>query len=187
MADKTKLCVASKMKELMRIKTIDKIRITEICMAAGIQRGTFYYHFMDKYELVAWLFFQAVDRTNVIDTHDIAAGMNQMMNDMLIYKRAYEDTSQNALWQYMLEYFVQKYTLLAKEILGVETLDEQFLFSIRLYCYGAVRMIKEWVLEDNLTSGEDVVTMMFRAMPPDLQEIFFLAKIVAGALINSIP
>lgn len=100
-------------------------------------------------------------------------GMKQMKNDMLFYKRAYEDTSQNALWQYMLEYFVQKYTILAKEMSGQETLDTQLLFSIRLYCYGAIGMTKEWVLKDNLTSAETIVTMIFRSMPPELREIFF--------------
>ncbi len=173
MAERTKLWIADKMKDLMKRKPIDKIRITEICEAAEIERSTFYYHFKDKYELVAWIFFQAADHTDVIDIHDAAAGMKQMKNDMLFYKRAYEDTSQNALWQYMLEYFVQKYTVLAKEISGEETLDTQILFSIRLYCYGAVGMTKEWVLKDNMTSAETVVTMMFRSMPPKLQEIFF--------------
>lgn len=176
MAEVMKLWIADKMKDLMKKKSIDKIRITEICEAAEIERSTFYYHFRDKYELVAWIFFQAADRTNVIDIHDAAAGMKQMKNDMLFYKRAYEDTSQNALWQYMLEYFVQKYTTLTKEMTGEETLDTQLLFSIRLYCYGAVGMTKEWVLNDNLTSAETVVTMMFQSMPPKLQDIFFSAK-----------
>jgi AcrR family transcriptional regulator len=161
------------MKDLMKRKTIDKIRITEICEAAEIERSTFYYHFKDKYELVAWIFFQAADRADIIDIHDAAAGMKQMKNDILFYKRAYEDTSQNALWQYMLEYFVQKYTILAKEMSGKEALDTQLLFSIRLYCYGAIGMTKEWVLNDNLTSAETIVTMMFQSMPPRLQEIFF--------------
>ena len=146
MAERTKLWIADKMKSLMKKKSIDKIRITEICHAAEIERSTFYYHFKDKYELVAWIFFQAANQTDIIDLHDAAAAMRQMKNDMLFYKRAYEDTSQNALWQYMLEYFAAKYTELAKEMSGNDTLDAQLLFSIRLYCYGAVGMTKEWVL-----------------------------------------
>ncbi len=173
MAERTKLWIADKMKDLMKRKTIDRIRITEICEAAEIERSTFYYHFKDKYELVAWIFFQAADRTDIIDQKDAAEAMKQMKNDMLFYKRAYEDTSQNALWQYMLEYFAQKYTLLAKKMTGKESLDTQLLFSIRLYCYGAVGMTREWVLQDNLTSAETVVSMMFHSMPPELQRIYF--------------
>lgn len=161
------------MKELMKKKPIDKIRITEICQAAEIERSTFYYHFKDKYELVAWIFFRSADKTNIIDIHDAANAMRQMKNDMLFYKRAYEDTSQNALWQYMLEYFATKYMELAKEMIGANTLDAQLLFSIRLYCYGAVGMTKEWVLHDNLTSAETIVQMMFASMPDSLHQIYF--------------
>ena len=53
MAEITKLWIANKMRELMKYKSIDKIRVTEICKAAGIERPTFYYHFKDKYDLVA--------------------------------------------------------------------------------------------------------------------------------------
>lgn len=51
-----KLWIAKQMKDLMKTKTIDKIRVTDICKAAEIERSTFYYHFQDKYELVAWFF-----------------------------------------------------------------------------------------------------------------------------------
>ncbi len=173
MAERTKLWIADKMKELMKKKPLDKIRITEICQTAEIERSTFYYHFRDKYELVAWIFFQSADRTNLINPHDAAESMKQMKNDMLFYKRAYEDTSQNALWQYMLEYFSAKYTELAKKMSGRDTLDAQLLFNIRFYCYGAVGMTKEWVLQDNLTSAETIVQMMFSSMPEPLRQIYF--------------
>ena len=173
MAERTKLWIADKMKDLMKKKPLDKIRITEICQAAEIERSTFYYHFRDKYELVAWIFFQSADQINIIDLHDAANAMRQMKNDMIFYKRAYEDTSQNALWQYMLEYFSAKYTELAKKMSGQETLDAQLLYSIRLYCYGTVGMTKEWVLHDNVTSAETVVRMMFASMPEMLKNIYF--------------
>lgn len=175
MANRTKLWIAEKMKKLMKNKPIDKIRITEICQAAEIERSTFYYHFKDKYELVAWIFFQSAERTNIIDKRDAAEAMKQMKNDLLFYKRAYEDNSQNALWQYMLEYFVAKHVELAKVMSGMEVLDTQLLFSIRLYCYGAVGMTREWVLQDNLTFAETIVEMMLASMPESLKRVYFKA------------
>ena len=53
MAERTKIWIADKMKELMKTKPLDKIRVTEICRAAEIERPTFYYHFKDKYDLLA--------------------------------------------------------------------------------------------------------------------------------------
>ncbi|MBR0093463.1 MAG: TetR family transcriptional regulator, partial [Lachnospiraceae bacterium] len=101
MAERTKLWIAGKTKALMRTKSIDKIRITEICRAAEIERSTFYYHFKDKYDLVAWIFFYGAFKTDIISVKSSAKAMNRMRKDFIFYKRAYEDTSQNPLWQYM--------------------------------------------------------------------------------------
>jgi len=173
MAEITKLWIADKMRELMKHKTIDKIRVTEICRAADIERPTFYYHFRDKYDLVAWMFYHSAYETDIISVESAAKGMNKMKSDMIFYKRAYEDSSQNALWKYMVEYFTARYTELAKEKLGTEVLDTQTAYSIRLYCNGAVGMTREWVLNDNITSAETVVEMMFASMPENMRKIYF--------------
>lgn len=96
-----------------------------------------------------------------------------MKQDFIFYKRAYEDNSQNPMWSYMLEYFVKRYTLLAKERLGTNTLDAQTLFSIRHYCFGSVGMTREWLLNDNITPADTVVSMMFHSMPENLRKIYF--------------
>ncbi len=173
MAEITKLWIADKMRELMKHKSIDKIRVTEICKAAEIERPTFYYHFRDKYDLVAWMFFHSAHETDVLSVESAAKSMNRMKSDMIFYKRAYEDSSQNALWRYMVEYFAARYTALAKEKLGTDVLDTQTAYSIRLYCMGSVGMTREWVLEDNITSAETVVQMMFASMPENMRSILF--------------
>lgn len=173
MAERTKIWIADKMKGLMKRKSIEKIRITEICSEAEIERSTFYYHFKDKYDLVAWVFFHDAFETDVISIESAAASMNRMRNDFIFYKRAYEDTSQNPLWQYMLEYFVERYSSEVKRILDTDTIDTQTMYSIRLYCYGAVGMTREWLLTDNITPAETIVEMMFYSMPEGLQKIFF--------------
>ncbi len=173
MAEITKLWIADKMRELMKHKSLDKIRVTEICKAADIERPTFYYHFSDKYDLVAWMFYMNAYDTDIISVDSAAKGMSKMKNDMTFYRRAYEDSSQNPLWRYMLEYFVTRYTELAKKILGTDMLDTQTAYSIRFYCMGSVGMTREWVLEDNITSAETVVRMMFNSMPEVLRKIFF--------------
>lgn len=61
----------------------------------------------------------------------------------------------------------------AREILGTETLEPQLAYSIRFYCYGAVGMSKEWLLNDNITPAETVVEMMFRSMPGIMRDVFF--------------
>lgn len=161
------------MREIMKHKPINKIRVTEICKAADIERSTFYYHFKDKYDLVAWMFCTDAYGTDITSIASAAAGMNKMKQEILFYKRAYEDSSQNALWCYMVEYFTKRYTDLAKEKLSSDTLDTQLSYSIRFYCMGAVGMTQEWVLMDNITSAETVVQMMFQSMPENLRAVLF--------------
>ena len=161
------------MKELMKAKPLDKIRVTEICRAAEIERPTFYYHFNDKYDLVAWIFLSDAYTTDVISLESSAKAMEKMRQELIFYKRAYDDVSQNALWAYMLEYFAKRYELIARKKLNTNILDTQLKFSIRLYCYGAVGMTKEWLLNDNTTSAETVVQMMFESMPEHMKGIYF--------------
>lgn len=173
MAERTKLWIADTMKKLLSKKSLDKIRVTEICKEAEIERPTFYYHFKDKYDLVAWIFFNTSVDENVISVESAAHSMNKMKSDYLFYKHAYEDESQNSLWRYLLHYYTEKYTNLAKQILQTEVLDPQIQYSIQLYCYGAVGMTREWLLNDNITPAETVVSMMFNSMPESLRNIYF--------------
>lgn len=173
MTDRTKLWIAEKMKKILATKPLDKIRVTEICREAEIERPTFYYHFKDKYDLVAWIFFHDAFKTDILSVESAAKAMNEMRANFLFYKKAYEDNSQNPLWQYMHEYFVDRYSVEAKKILDTDRLDTQILYSIRLYCYGCVGMTREWLMNDNITPAETVVEMMFHSMPENIRKIYF--------------
>ena len=173
MAERTKKWIAGALRRLLVQKPIEQIRVTEICREAEIERPTFYYHFKDKYELMAWMFFQPAEHTDVLSVESAAQSMNRMRQDFIFYKRAYEDRSQSPMWAYMLEYFVDRYTNLAKEKLGVDTLDTQTQYSIRLYCYGSLGMTREWLLTDNITPARTAVEMMFASMPENIRSIYF--------------
>ena len=56
--DRTKQLFADKILQLAKHKPIKDIQIKELCALCGVERTTFYYHFRDKYELVAWIFKQ---------------------------------------------------------------------------------------------------------------------------------
>lgn len=173
MAERTKLWIANTMKKLLSRKPIDKIRVTEICKEAEIERPTFYYHFQDKYDLMAWMICQSAYDTDILDLDSAARALDQMKKDIIFYKRAYEDNSQAPMWQYMLEYFVTRYTQLAISITNNDILDPGIKYSIRLYCYGTLGMTREWVLDDNITPARTAAAMMYDAMPESLKNIYF--------------
>lgn len=50
--EKTKIYLSNALLELLKEKSFDKIKVTEICDKALIHKTTFYNHFEDKYELL---------------------------------------------------------------------------------------------------------------------------------------
>ena len=54
--EKTKIVLAQSLRNLMKTKPFDKIKIREIVDECGLNRQTFYYHFQDIYELVEWMY-----------------------------------------------------------------------------------------------------------------------------------
>ncbi len=172
MAERTKIWIADALKRLLVKKPLEKIFVTDICKEAEIERPTFYYHFKDKYDLMAWIFCQQTMKTDVLSIDSAAKAMNSMRKDYIFFKRAFEDNSQNPMWAYMHTYFVKRYTDIAIEKTS-DALDTQTKFSIRLYCYGTIGMTQEWLMHDNITPAEMVVEMMFHSMPEELIRIFF--------------
>ncbi len=173
MADRTKLWIAESLKRLLVEKRLEDIRVTEICREAQIERATFYYHFRDKYDLMAWIFVQASVQVDLLSVESMTRALKRMRKDKAFYKRAYEDNSQSPMVEYILEYYVAQYSDIVKEKLGTETLDEQMLYSIRLYTYGTLGMTQEWVLKDATVPAETYISMMVRSMPEPLSAIFF--------------
>ena len=57
----TKDLLAESLKDLAKSKSVDKITIKELTQNCGLTPPTFYNHFRDKYELMAWIYNQKVE------------------------------------------------------------------------------------------------------------------------------
>lgn len=58
LSQKRKEQMAESLKKLMKQKSLQKITIQEIADDCGMNRYTFYYHFKDIYDLLAWVFHE---------------------------------------------------------------------------------------------------------------------------------
>ena len=47
MKDRTKLALAKALQELLNTKSLDEVRVSELCNRCNLQRQSFYYHFQD--------------------------------------------------------------------------------------------------------------------------------------------
>lgn len=53
-AKRTKEAFAQALKQSVRKKPLSKVTVSELVQACGVNRKTFYYHFQDLYDLLAW-------------------------------------------------------------------------------------------------------------------------------------
>ena len=165
--------LAESFHELAGKKPVDKITVKEIVENCGYSTATFYRHFTDKYDLIAWYH---------------ASGTAEVMNKIGVDGYAWEQTliegargfyehkqylanlflhtsGMDSFVQYMTEI---NYNALKKHVLEVtrrETLDEKTDMYIRLYCMGTVSLTCEWILGKYEASPDELAEVYKNSLP----------------------
>ena len=85
----TKQLLTGTLQKLASAKHLDKISISEIVTAAGLNRQTFYYHFQDKQELICWIFDTNIAR--IMDEHRDSKVLNHLVEYFYSEKDFYTD------------------------------------------------------------------------------------------------
>ena len=102
----TKQVLAYAIKDLMGRQSLSKITVGDICQACGMNRKSFYYHFQDKYDLVAWIFrgelAQEAEGSATIQDMMLAL-CRTMEKNLPFYRSALKDRGQNSLQEYIAE------------------------------------------------------------------------------------
>lgn len=172
----TKNLFADTIKELMKSKPLSKIRVSEVCKECGLDRTTFYNHFKDKYDLVAWIFLKTVlnslkNTNGVIGINESAKVLNDMKKDLKFYKNAYSDTSQNSLSEYIQNYNVNMYIEIVKEYLNTDVLTQEQIYEIQFFCYGGLGMTRAWIMNNAQVDALYYAEIMHKNMPQFLKEV----------------
>lgn len=102
----TKFAIASSIKKLIKVKSINKISVSDICRDCNINRKTFYYHFGDKYELLIWIFKnEVIDETyknhSSIHTYEGAlCFLTCLYQEKVFYQKAFQEMGPHSLRDY---------------------------------------------------------------------------------------
>lgn len=101
----TKEAIALKTKDLLRRIPLDKISVTKICQEVRIDRSTFYRYFLDKFEVVNWIyyhdFFETMPRNpdwNIWDYFSVI--QEQLYSDRSFYVNAFHYQGQNSFREF---------------------------------------------------------------------------------------
>lgn len=165
----TKHAIAQALKSLISTKTFEKISISDITQACGLNRQTFYYHFQDKYELLTWIYYTE-GFSHVVDDitfenwdKKILLLLEIMKKEQLFYCHTIKLDS-HYFMDYLLE-ITSALFLAAIESLDQENkLDEnQKQFFSHFYAHGICGVILSWV-KSNMKQPPEELAVNFKKL-----------------------
>ena len=170
----TKAALGGALKKLVSEKPFEKISIGEICDLCNMNRKSFYYHFHDKYELVAWIFDNEFVSSLKGGTHGniwetIASLCSYFYENKAFYKRILQINGQNCFTEHFAllckKYFVAK---ISERLEGITVTNRNvmiysdfFVFAIYSWLTGAdtrddVEFIKD--LKNSVVFGAELAS-----------------------------
>ena len=180
MAGHTKDWIVQKMLALLNKKSMDSIRVKEICKNAGIGTATFYYHFKDKYDLVAWMIWQALKNDIPGNIETCTKILKHMKQNQYYYQRLDSDpVAKSFISASVMKYYIKQLTALVQKETGFTELDPQTAFDVEYYCCGRLFSTIHWVVSNRVMPPESYARHLAYAMPPSLQHIFPIQPVEA--------
>ncbi|HFU4000950.1 TPA: dihydroxyacetone kinase transcriptional activator DhaS [Streptococcus suis] len=148
----TKKRIAKAFKKQLSQKSFDKISVVDIMQEAGIRRQTFYNHFLDKYELLDWI-FETELQEQVTDNLTYISGV-KLLDELLyyiesnqsFYQQLFEIKGQNDFVSYLEGYFTVLMDKIIKEYQlqeGTSMSPEARQFLIHYHSSAWIGLIKE--------------------------------------------
>ncbi|MCH3916817.1 MAG: TetR/AcrR family transcriptional regulator C-terminal domain-containing protein [Spirochaetia bacterium] len=152
MGTKTKELLANTLVNLMENEYLDKIKVTALAKACGINRQTFYYHFNDMYELVYWMLNNESEQllASVQDQADIVQIFlvfeTYMSKNSKTIQNVYYSLSRDVLQRFLLDKtsdILRRYIVLQGYARDIDaTVVERV---VQFYKHAYVGYVLEWI------------------------------------------
>lgn len=176
---RTKMDLAYAFIKQLETKKIKDVTIGDICLEANYSRETFYYHFQNKYDLIAWMHY--FEKSSYFKTYfgkkdftDIVAMiLKDMMKVEFFYIRCFEDSVNTQIEEIMMTQTIEIYSDMAKTVLKQDELTTELEMSIYYSVYGSVMLIKEWFLTENDLDYMQMAEFITKSMNENLRELFY--------------
>ncbi|MCY1153434.1 MAG: TetR/AcrR family transcriptional regulator C-terminal domain-containing protein [Sphaerochaetaceae bacterium] len=150
----TKLALGDSLKNLLKLKTLDKITIQEIVDECGLNRQSFYYHFSNIYDLVAFTFAKDVeenleDKVNYDDWKEgFLVVLDYCRDNSIIMYNLYHSRGKSiieeGLKNYVTKLLLRVIDLEIEELdITVSNKDKQFIANYNMFAF--VGLVMLWI------------------------------------------
>ena len=183
MAINVKNIIASALLELCDTKSLEALTVKQILEKSGVSRQTFYNHFIDKNDLIQYVYKEKI----IPDFHD--NNMNISFYDSLVIafenmkkyhhfmKQACLMEGQNCLKDYIFNHCKEFDLKWHQELYGDEPMPESLRFATEYHATASSSMTLSWILSDMPVSCEEISKMITEMRGLGMEQLFKNGKI----------
>ncbi|MBR2663929.1 MAG: TetR/AcrR family transcriptional regulator [Clostridia bacterium] len=158
-------------------KPVNKITVNEVCQQAGINRSTFYAHFLDVYDVV-----EKVERTmaeqltrSFLDKMEEGGGLDACYTEVFRFVREYQ-----AFYRFYFSSFRRSEVIgVAWDLLKDRTekltfqdfgyqSQEEMIYHGEFFVFGLTAMLRHWVERECPESPEEMLNILKRQYTPPI-------------------
>lgn len=177
---KTKNLIYSTLMDLMKEKTFEEIRVSDICNRALINRSTFYAHYEDKYELLVDFinnlkeeFVAKLSKNrNNLDTRDYYIELIKVFLDYVENKKDIYSLimlkNRNSIMMDILLSVVNDDVIKRVKSDEINTKIPGNIIA-KFYLGGVINLGVEWLKDDNKYTKEDIIKYLDILIPDDFR------------------
>ena len=163
--------------EVLHVKPINKITVTDIMNAGGMTRQMFYHYFADVDELVFWIhqnktwkysenFYDGDTFVTVFERY-----MEELMKNRKFYMSIIKKESLNSFPNFFYRQMLENVEVYIKKYKR-HTISEDEDFSIKLYWHGATDMLLDWIQDGMKTPPAVMAHRFYSCLPATLMRFY---------------
>lgn len=165
---RTKKLIRDALSDLMMEKDYKEISVKDITDRADLNRGTFYLHYSDTYDLLEKVENELIDNLeDIIDNYDIKSKIKSSFSivdyvfehfkeNEKICRAFFIKSPNNSYNEKLIEVIVEK-GLEIKEALEIKYSDEELSYRFYFVACGLVGLVRKWILDEDKLSKEEFV------------------------------
>lgn len=168
----TKMVLKESLLKLMAVKPIGKIQIKEICDLADVNRGTFYTHYNDQFDLLRQVQDEFAAEVNELQVKRLTKGMGalEMITELLDYfaeqlpmcKILFDTNGGNELINKLMNNAYDSFLDGWRQKIRNPS-DRQLEMLYVFISYGAAAIIRNWVLNDMKETPQEIAQFILQA------------------------
>ncbi len=169
-----KKVLADALIEVSEKKDISKITVNDIVTAANTSRRTFYNHFIDKYDLINYIYKEKIDQ--IMETYrndNYQECMRQtyeiFYSNRQFFTKIINMDGQNNFPEFFVNHTIEYFRDYMIRHWGAGTLDQALEYTIRYNAYGQVGVCLDWIRNDMPVPPKQMAEYNIAQIPENLK------------------